>query len=397
VSVVGVSFAFFMGHSIILPSLALYASSLEASSAQIGLIVAGFAIGRMAFNALGGIAADRFGIRLVAAFGCLVTFAGALLAGAAPGINWLLAARLVQGAGSAFYLIPAYAYVASLGADDGLGRMLSLYQGTLLIGNAFGPAVGGLVATWWGLQAPNYVFAGLVAVGLVLTLVCFPGTAAQFGLTGRDRVGGRSRGAIRALMLRRVFAIPMVVCLVTFALRAGIRVTMLPLFATAAFRFSEGQVGLLMTVATVSNVAIIPYAGGQLDRIGRRPIVIWSMVATALVLVGLALTTTSWMLYLGASLLGIVTGYAGVAPAAIAADISNSGRHSAALGLQRMVSDLGIVTGPLFVGWMLGMTSFRGAFAVCALVAAGTTVVSLFMSETLGMRGLTRHRPRATA
>jgi MFS family permease len=363
----------------------------------VGLIVAGFAIGRMGFNAIGGAAADRFGIRLVAAFGCLVTFVGALLAGAAPGIDWLLAARLVQGAGSAFYLIPAYAYVASLGAEDGLGRILSLYQGTLLVGTSFGPVVGGFVAAWWGLQAPNYVFAGLVAVGLLLTLVFFPGTAAQFGPARRRRKRQRSRGAVRALLARRVFAIPMLICLVTFALRAGIRMTMMPLFAAAAFRFSEGQVGLLMTVATVSNVAIIPNGGGLMDRIGRRPIVIWSMVATALVMVYLAITTASWMLYLGSGLLGIVTGYAGLAPAAIAADVSDSDNHSTALGLQRMASDLGIVTGPLFVGWMLGMTSFRGTFVVCALVAAGTTVVSLFMSETLGMRRVTRHPPRAAA
>src|SRR5690606_35204954 len=121
-----------------------------------------------------GSTADRIGLRWSASFGCVVTAVGAVLAGVAPNATVLIAARLIQGIGSAFYLIPAYAYVASLAADHGLGQVLSLYQGAMMLGNSFGPSAGGFVATWWGLRSPHFVFAGLVGLGLVLTMMLFP-------------------------------------------------------------------------------------------------------------------------------------------------------------------------------------------------------------------------------
>jgi MFS family permease len=49
--------------------------------------------------------------------------------------------------------------MGDLGVEGGRARAFAMFQGTMLIGTDVGPALGGIVASQWGLRAPFLAYA----------------------------------------------------------------------------------------------------------------------------------------------------------------------------------------------------------------------------------------------
>jgi MFS family permease len=98
-----------LGLFLILPVFAIYATTLAGGS---NATLVGWAMGAFGLtNALGqipfGIASDKFGRKRVIIIGLIVFAIGALIAAAADNIYWIIAGRLVQGAGAVSAAITA--------------------------------------------------------------------------------------------------------------------------------------------------------------------------------------------------------------------------------------------------------------------------------------------------
>ena len=99
------------GVGIIAPVLPLYAREFGASYAEAGALVAAFAIGRLAFDYVGGLLSDRIPARWLAGGGAAVASLSALGSALAPNYSFLFACRVVEGIGSAFYVTTAMAFI----------------------------------------------------------------------------------------------------------------------------------------------------------------------------------------------------------------------------------------------------------------------------------------------
>ena len=108
-------------------------------------IVNGFFVASVAVMPLAGRAADRFGL-VRPLLGALAVFAaGSLLAGAAQSLDWLIAARVVQGAGGGA-IVPLATYGAShLFGGHARARALGVVGGLTFLGMALGPFLGALI------------------------------------------------------------------------------------------------------------------------------------------------------------------------------------------------------------------------------------------------------------
>jgi MFS family permease len=136
-------------------------------------------------------------------------------------------------------------------------------------------------------------------------------------------------------------------------------------------------------VATLPAVAyslmqflFIPIWGRLSDRIGRRPVLLWSIGATAAGMTLLGLSQSLVLLFIARFWSGIATANIAVAQAYIA-DVTPPERRARGMGIIGMGFGLGFIIGP-FVGGALGKVLIFGRpGALAAFVAAGLSLVNL--------------------
>lgn len=87
--------------------------------------------------------------------------------------------------------------------------------------------------------------------------------------------------------------------------------------------------------------------------------------------------------------LGIATGFAGVAPGAIVADVAPR-RTGTAIGVYRFAGDVGFVLGPVVAGVTADTFGFGAAFLVLAAPLVLVFLFALGTPETLARSGRDR-------
>jgi multidrug resistance protein len=154
----------------------------------------------------------------------------------------------------------------------------------------------------------------------------------------------------------------------------GIILPVLPLYARR-FHASPAVVGLLVASFSVAQLLCSPLLGRLSDRIGRKPVLILSLLGTAVgsLLTGLAGGLA--LLFLGRILDGASGASVSVAQASVA-DIAEPSERARLLGLLGAAFGLGFVLGPA-LGGLLSLVSPRLPFFVAAALAGANALVAL--------------------
>lgn len=372
------SMVLMLGAGIISPVLPLYATEFGVSYAGAGALVSAFALGRFFFDYLGGALADRVPARWMAGGGAALTAVASLLCGTAQSYPMLIVYRALEGVGSAFYVTTAMAFITRTVTPAQMGRTMGFYQGMLLLGVSLGPGLGGYIAHVAGRRAPFFAYAllsALVAAGAGRLVADMP--------PAHRAKDGELTGNVGDLLRDRAFAFALVLTVLIFVTRAGLRLNLIPLYAHEVVGLNEFWVGMTLTVTAFVNFLVLWHAGSLIDRRGRRRVVLPMLAGTAVVLALFPLAHTFWPLALDAALLGITLGYLAPAPAAMVADIAPPAMSGRAMGLYRMAADLGLLIGPLLFGVIAGAFGFGAAFAWGAALSIAVLVFGLGTRETL--------------
>lgn len=380
-----ITFLLVTGLNILVPALPLYAASFGVSAAQVGLVISTFAVGRFLFDIVGGTLADRFGVKAVAVTGCAITGLASVLAAVTTSFAVLLVARAVQGIGSALYITSAMGLVIALAPPGGAGRLLATYQGIFMLGLALGPAIGGVTASAFGLKAPFFAYALMAFLGCALALVRLPSRDGVTAMVDGSAPGGDPGTRwplVRQLLSGRAFVFSLAATAVLFWIRSGVRTTLLPLYVEERMGMDAAMIGVLLTVMAVGNIGALRHAGTLLDRRGRKPVIVGSLVLTAIGVALFAVVRQPWALFPAALVFGVVSGYSGSAPVAVLADVADPRIRGTAVGIQRMSTDLGLLVGPISLGALVDVFSFETTFALAALLVLVTALAALGMPET---------------
>src|SRR5258707_7355414 len=99
-----------------------------------GLVVAAVPIGAVAGAGFAGPAADRYGRRLMILLAAAVFIVGALASAAAPGVEVLVAARIVIGIAIGLASAAAPVYISEVAPPESRGRLVSFFQLAVTIG-----------------------------------------------------------------------------------------------------------------------------------------------------------------------------------------------------------------------------------------------------------------------
>jgi DHA1 family multidrug resistance protein-like MFS transporter len=339
-----------LGVSIISPVLPQYALSFSIPVALVGWAVSAFALARLVMDIPAGFLADRFGRKRNMIFGLVLIILSSIAAGAAEDYAWLILARIVEGLGSALYITSATTWVAQVTAGKARGRYMSLYTGLIFAGTSFGPTLGGYTAAHFGLNAPFFAYAIFAFIGLIATLrLKEPASSAQ---ATRSKMHVKD---ILSVLSNGPFMLVNCSVLALFFLRAGVRSTLVPLYASLNLGLSAERIGVLLTVAAiVTSVCSFP-SGWLSDKVGRkRPIMACLFLSGIAVLLiplqeSLAGLTGIMVFY------GLATGLQG-SIAAWPADVAPKGRLGTSMGVYRVMGDIGMVLGPITATYIADYT-----------------------------------------
>jgi DHA1 family tetracycline resistance protein-like MFS transporter len=137
---------------------------------------------------------------------------------------------------------------------------------------------------------------------------------------------------------------------------------------------------LLSAVYSLMQFLFVPVWGRLSDRIGRRPVLLWSIAATALSMGGLGLglaygNSIAW-LFAARIFSGVATANLGTASAYIA-DVTKPEERARGMGLIGMAFGLGFILGPA-MGGLLARFAVNGRHGpIACFAAAGLSLVNL--------------------
>ena len=188
--------------------------------------------------------------------------------------------------------------------------------------------------------------------------------------------------------LRRASRIIWLLAVSLGLLMTGYAITM-PIFARRLGEFGSGvgALSLMSTAYALAGIVASPFMGTLADRIGRRPLVLGSLVSFALANIGFLLATSTEMLVVMRALEGALS--AGLFPAAlgIVADIAPQDKRSRWLGFVTGGASVGWVLGPLAGGVLYDAWGFEAPF----LLSAGMGLLAFAAAAIL----VPETRPRA--
>ncbi len=156
----------------------------------------------------------------------------------------------------------------------------------------------------------------------------------------------------------------------------GIVIPLLTFYAET-FGATALQVTLLMASYSLAQFLFAPIWGALSDRFGRRPIMLFSIFATAAGLAGFASATAVWQLFLFRTLHGMATANISTAQACVA-DITPPEKRAMGMGLIGASFGVGFTVGPL-IGGELSAFGYDAPIWAAAGLSALNFVVALFL------------------
>jgi MFS family permease len=350
-------------YAVLTPLLPRFSDELDLSKALAGVLVAAYPLGALVGGLPGGVAAVRLGPRRAVLAGLALFSVASVGFALADSYGALLAARFVQGAGSALTWAGAFSWLIGAAPRNRRGELIGTAFAAAIVGALLGPALGSLAAAF----GRGAVFIGLAALGgaLAISALLVPplpgqrGSLRALGPAFRERrfLGGLASMALPALLF-------------------GLLAVLAPLHLHAA-GWSATAIGVLWIVGALGEAVEAPLVGRLGDRRGWLLPIRAALVAGAVLSVGLAFGGRP-LVYVPLVFLATLAYSVLFTPAlALIADGADDAglAQGLAFGLMNAAWATGAVVGPLVGGALASATSDALPFALAAALCACALVV----------------------
>jgi MFS family permease len=364
------------GQGMLLTMLPLFAESLGTSYGIAGLIVAAAALGTLITDVPAGAVLAKIGLRRAMIAGSLLVSLSTIALAFSDVVWLIIGLRALAGVGTALWGLSRHAFITSAVQPAERGRAISVFGGINRIGVLAGPAIGGLLVSAVGFDW-GFVAAGAMSGAALLVAMKYIKDDAHDArsVSGRDRwslvrrVLKENRRDLSAAGLAQTFA---------QMIRAG-RQFIIPVYGAAVIGLSAAEIGVIMTIATVLDVAMFVPAGILMDRFGRKTAAVPSF---AIMAVGIALipyTSSYAELLVAACIVGFGNGIGSGTMMTLGADLAPRGATGEFLGIWRLIGDAGAFLGPIAVGVIATSTSLKGSAYLLSLIGISATLTLAFL------------------
>ncbi len=359
-----------MANTLVAPAIPDILDGLGVAQSRAGLVLAAATLPGIVVAPIIGLLADRYGRREVL-IPCLASFGlfGGL-AGLAPSFPVLLAARLVQGVGSAGLINLAVVVIADHWHGADRARVIGQNSAVLTIALAVLPPLGGGLtdlAGWRATFAPYWL--GLVtAIGVALVVDRSPRRHVRAGEQLRHALGYlRSAPVLAAIASGSLL----------FVLIFGLMLTALPLYLAEEFGLSASARGVVLGVPALTATVAALSLGRLTERFGARRLLVTASAVLAVAFAVIAGAPVLAVVVLGALLYGFGEGAAVPSLQAIVAGSAPASSRGAVVAVWVGGVRTGQTAGPLLAGLALTHVGGPGTFVAGAALALALLVAQV--------------------
>ena len=367
-----IGFAAFFSSYLRIPVLPLFATSLGADPAQVGLINGGFMLTAGLLSVPAGLLIDRFGRKLPVVVGILATAISSLLITICQTPAQMALAYLLFGVGLAAFAPGMLSLVADAVPPDSLGKAYGWYTTAIYIAMTLGPASGGYLAKQVGLKELFLISGGLLLLVLLLASLLLPASVPN-RKTGLQAMLGSSITLLHNRHLRGCLAATIGSCI-----GFGLFLTFLPLYA-AGHGLDPAKVGLIFAAQAITNVVGRVPIGLLGDRIDRRLLISCGLCCISMALFLLGQLSTLPPLLACAVLMGVGMALTFTAIGALIAEKTPALQRGLAMGMYNSCVYLGMMTGATLMGSVVRSIGYTRSFAGGALVVAATVLIFVYL------------------
>ncbi|MEE8471536.1 MAG: MFS transporter, partial [Dehalococcoidia bacterium] len=373
VALFAVVFSAMLGMGIIAPLMPLYAVSMGASGLSLGIMYAGFALSRAIFMPFIGRLSDSRGRKRFMVIGLLAYITVSLFYSLATNIYQLTSIRIFHGLASSMIVPIAQAYIGDLIPEGKEGKYMNLFSASAFAGMGLGPLLGGGLADAFFLDAAFYAMAGLSALALLLLLPFVP--------PSRSAPAGhpKTRAAPFSVMLRdnRVKALSIYRASRAFW-RQGI-VAFLPIMAVSGLAMSRTSIGLVLSVYMVTGGVAQGLIGPLADRYDKKPMIITGAVTAPVLLFLIPYATGTEMLLVILLGVALLSALSRAATMALTVELGRKFHGmGSVLGLVNSAMSLGMVVGPITLGYAMDAFGMSWVFRIGAIEGIGASLLTAY-------------------
>lgn len=363
-----IGFFVMVGFGVVIPVLPVFVRDFGVGYAEVGAVIAAFALMRLVAATFVGKLVDWAGERVILAAGIGIVAASTALTGLAQSYPEVLLMRGLGGIGSAMFSISAMSLLLASTAPSLRGRAVGFYQGGFLLGGMTGPAIGGILAAI-SLRAPFFFYAAMLVVAGVIGVVLLRSPSRQ---QRAEQDATRPAIPFRVVLSDRRYRAAVVANLAVGWSSFGVRTALVPVLVVEVLHETPLWTGIAIAVAAVVQTIALAPAGRFVDTVGRRPAIIGAFALGGLAMIAVPFAPDIWTLIALVSVYGVASAFMGTAPAAAVGDAAG-GRTGQPVAFFSAVSDVGAIVGSLAAGALVDVLGFPAAF--------GTALVLLFAAS----------------
>lgn len=358
--------------TICLPSMQEWGALFGASQAQVQLTFSGFVVAYGLFQLVHGPLSDRVGRKAVLMLGIACLGAGSLLAALAPNLDVLIAARVLQGIGSAAGAVAGRAMVQDQFAGAQRTKVMAYVGMAMGLSPPFSAVIGGQMHVRFGWQSNFYLIATMALVMLVAAWRGLPtrkpaAAPAQHWLTGM-------LAAYLTLLREKTLVLYVLLLSSTtaafYAFLAGAPIVL------RSYGVGPDGIGWYLMVIPLSYMTGNFLTSRLIHRKGERRVMVWGQIATVsgvLLMLGVALLHLKVPIEFTLPLMLLGFGHGFLMPPTLAGTVgvvpTLAGSAAALAGVMQQLMGA-------FGGYSVGLVSHQGSRNL-ALLMLGFTLCGL--------------------
>ncbi len=264
------------------------------------------------------------------------------------------------------------------------GLVLSFHGMGGNIGEAFAPVVVGALLgwfTWREVVVINVVPGVTMAVLILVMLGAFTATRAgdeSVNAGGENRSLRTYAGEFASLLRNKSLMIVSVSASFRTMTQAGL-LTFLPVYLAYELGYSALMVGVCLTVIQVAGFLAGPVGGHLSDKMGRRRVVMSSMLLSGIMVIGMVLAGNSPLFVVFIALVGFFLYAMRSVLQAWALEVTPRNLAGAAVGIQFGVTHLGAAISPFLFGMIADAYSLYAGFLFLAAIIILANGLVFFM------------------
>lgn len=362
---------------IVVPTFSLYAASLGASLALIGLLTSFNGLTSIFASVPIGLLSDLRGRKQVLSGGMLLFALSSALYTMVPNPWFLIPVRVMGSLGMIAVFMVGVAYVGDVVAKEDRGLAVGLYSTAMGLGFTVGPAVGGLLAERYGYHAGFWLAAGVSLIGFVV---------AVWGLAPKQRHPTAGTPVTTVPMITRLRLMvqePNLLAASLANLANNVVFTtvfsFIPLFA-ASVAMGQAAIGSMFAGRALASTLTRLPTGLLTTRISSKYLMMASLIVAGITLLVVAEVQNPAVLAFLMLIDGITYGMYLTAGQSYITENSADMDRGTAVGVYNTAGSIGGTIGPFALGILASVLGLAAVFRVTAVVAFAGAVLLWLLS-----------------